>query len=124
MIEPTMAMTAMTARVLILGLVVACMIGLVAAGQLLARAAGPLPLEVHLRPLAAARRRGRAVEPAELVALQNLIRDTLAGDEAAAARMAVRLQALGMVVADPHPTAVQAALQRLLSVPPPAPSDP
>lgn len=104
----------MTTRVLILGGLVACLIGLVAAAQLLSRAAALLPLEVHLRPLAAAHRRARTVEPPELVALQHLIRDTLSGEDAAAARLAVRLQAMGVVVTDPRPITVQAALQHLL----------
>ncbi|MFN0029063.1 MAG: hypothetical protein ACKV2O_18040 [Acidimicrobiales bacterium] len=107
----------MTTRVLIVGLVVLCLIGLVAAGQLLGRAAGAFPVEVHLRPLTAARRRGRAGEPAELMVVQHLVRDTFAGDHAAAARLAGRLGALGVVVADPHPASVQAALQQLLAKP-------
>jgi hypothetical protein len=107
----------MTSRVLILVSLVACTVGLVAAVQLLARAAGVVPLEVHLRPLRAVQRRGRSVEPPELVALQHLIRDTLSGDDAAAARLASRLQAAGVVVTDPRPVTVRAALQDLLSQP-------
>ncbi len=107
----------MTTRVVVLVLVVACLVGLVAAAQLLGRAAGALPLEVHLRPLAMVRRRSRATEPADLVTLQHLVKDTLGGDPAAASRLALRLQNVGVALSGTDPVAVRAALQQLLSTP-------
>ncbi len=82
--------------------------------QLLARVIAAQELEPSWRLLATGGRGPRAVLPPELAQLESLVSDTLAGDPAAAARLAARLHAAGCPVATPGgPAQVVAALAGL-----------
>jgi len=103
---------------LVIGATVVALAGVLGALQVLARLAQRVPVEAHLRPLAAVDRAARSPHPPELVQLEGQIADMLQGDLAATARCVARLTSVGVVLGEsPTPTDVVRALQQL---PPPA----
>jgi hypothetical protein len=97
---------------------VAAAVAAVAAGQVLARTLHGYAIEPRWRPLRSGRR-DRSPSPPELAQLEQLVADALAGDPAAAARVAARLHACGATVgASPTPARLLAALEQLPVHPP------
>lgn len=97
---------------------VLCGVGLIAALQVLARAARLLSLEPRLRSLSLGTRPSKAGRPPELLQLETLVADSLRGDRAALRRLSARLAAVGVALPpDATPQAVVDAFERVRAGP-------